>query len=86
MRVESQVLRLFRKINGFGLKSKGRGLRESGLQFRVQPLVLTVDGLGVFVIVVSGSYLTQSVLRVVLQRSVPTQIHQLIFYVGNGKG
>ena len=32
------------------------------------------------------SYLTQSVLEVLLQKSIPTQIRQLILSISNGKG
>ena len=33
-----------------------------------------------------GSYLTQRVIKVVWQMSIPTQIRQLILYISNGKG
>ena len=32
------------------------------------------------------SYLTESVFEVVLQKSIPTQISQLILYISNSKG
>jgi hypothetical protein len=34
----------------------------------------------------SKAYLTKSVDKVVLQKSIPTQIHQLILYISNSKG
>ena len=33
-----------------------------------------------------GSYLTQSVYQVVLQKSIPTKIRPLILYINNSKG
>jgi len=33
-----------------------------------------------------GGYLIQSVSKVVLQKSIPTQIRQLILYISNSKG
>ena len=35
---------------------------------------------------VQDSYLTQSVFTVVLQKSIPTQIRQLVLYMSNSEG
>ena len=50
-------------------------------------MVVTPEGLGTAGgLTLLGSYLTQSVLKVVLQKAIPTQICQLILYISNSKG
>jgi hypothetical protein len=68
------------------LKLGGRGLREGHRQLNVTQGRMQITYREAIPAEVSFSYLTQSVFKVVLQKSIPTQIRQLILSVSNSEG
>ena len=68
------------------LKLGGRGLREGHRQLNVTQGRMQITYREAISAEVSFSYLTQSVFKVVLQKSIPTQIRQLILSVSNSEG